>query len=175
MATTALRNVQQLQSEYWLHATRQSMISMCYWREVLWNLTWSLRALRPLARLHLKKLQSTLWGLCRGLFHLQFLGLSFCQEVRVKRKPCRTWMPSMPWILLNHRHCHSPSAVHCRQLFSRHDQERRRMWMLHKKLFMSEQRQTPRPLWGSIMALEIRKQLPPGRRVFMSKTTTIRV
>jgi hypothetical protein len=25
------------------------------------------------------------------------------------------------------------------------------------------------------MALEIRKQLPPGRRVFMSKTTTIRV
>jgi hypothetical protein len=25
------------------------------------------------------------------------------------------------------------------------------------------------------MALEIRKQLPPGRRVFMSKTTTISV
>ncbi len=168
MVTTALRNVQQLQSEYWLHATRHSMISMCYRREVLWNLTWSL------ARLHLKKLQSTLSGLCRGLFHLQFLGLSFCQEVRVKRKLFRTWMPSMPWILLNHEHCHSPSAVHCRQLFSRHGQERS-MWMPHKKLFMSKQRQTLRPLWGSIMALEIRKQLPPGRRVFMSKTTTISV
>jgi hypothetical protein len=87
LVTTALRNVQQLQSEYWLHATRHSMISMRYWREVFWNLTWSLRALRPLARLHLKKLPSTLSGRCRGLFHLQFLGLSFCQEVRVKRKP----------------------------------------------------------------------------------------
>ncbi len=117
----------------------------------------------------------TLSGLCRGLYHLQFLGLSLCQEVRVKRKPRRTWMPSMPWILLNHGHCHSPLAVHCRQLFSRHGQERRRMWMLHKKLFMSAQRQTPRPLWGSIMALEIRKQLPPGRRFFMSKTTSIRI
>jgi hypothetical protein len=116
-------------------------------------------------------LQSTLSGLCRGLFHLQFLGLSLSggqseEEAMQNLSAINALDTVKPWTL-SFSLC---IAGNCPQ-----DMVRKGVCGCCTKSSSCEQRQTLRPLWGSIMALEIRKQLPPRRRVFMSKTATIRV